>query len=149
MLNIAIVGPGLVGGALIEQLVAHTQSPRFASLPIAVVGLINSKKMALSKTAFTAADLAQYQTTLLGSTAEPADMSRFSDTLGALRCGATAVVDCTSSDGVASLYPMWLTRGLHVVTPNKKAFSGYMSLFREIEKLASSPLGPSVYHEAT
>ncbi|KAJ1918498.1 Homoserine dehydrogenase [Coemansia sp. S100] len=149
MLNIAIVGPGLVGGALIEQIAAHAQSPRFARLPIAVVGLINSRKMALSNTAFTAADLAGWQSTLLGDSAQAADLSRFADTLAAIECGATAIVDCTSSDAIAALYPSWLTRGLHVVTPNKKAFSGDMSLFREIQKLSSSPLGPTVYHEAT
>ncbi|KAJ2441126.1 Homoserine dehydrogenase [Coemansia sp. RSA 2424] len=148
MFNVAIVGPGLVGGALIEQLAAHALSPRFAKLPLTVVGLVNSKKMALSSTAYTAADLSQWQTVLLGDSAQAADLTRFADTLAGLS-GATAIVDCTSSDAIAALYPSWLARGLHIVTPNKKGFSGDMSLFREIERLSSSPLGPSVYHEAT
>ncbi|ORX66785.1 homoserine dehydrogenase [Linderina pennispora] len=146
MLNIAIVGPGLVGGALVEQLVAHAQSARFASLPIALVGLINSRKMAVSATPFAATDLAAWQSSLLGSSAQPADLTAFADTLATLP-SPTAIVDCTSSDAIANLYPSWLSRGLHIVTPNKKAFSNELSLFREIQKLTQT--GPSVFHEAT
>ncbi|KAM6503532.1 hypothetical protein JOM56_000475, partial [Amanita muscaria] len=32
------------------------------------------------------------------------------------------LVDNTSSEDVAGLYPSWLEKGIHVVTPNKKAF---------------------------
>ncbi|KAJ2782282.1 Homoserine dehydrogenase [Coemansia javaensis] len=148
MLRVAIVGPGLVGSGLIEQLAAHAQSPRFAGLPIAVVGLINSKKMAVSATPFAAGDLGDWQTRILGSSAADADLAQFADRLAALG-GPAAVVDCTSSDAIASLYPEWLSRGLHVVTPNKKAFSGDLALFRRIQELAGAPGGPSVYHEAT
>ncbi|KAJ2660637.1 Homoserine dehydrogenase [Coemansia sp. RSA 1200] len=150
MLNVAIVGPGLVGSALIEQLVAHAQSPRFAALPIAVVGLINSKKMAVSPAPFTAASLADWKTAILGDkAAAAADLAQFAKQLSAIG-GVTAVVDCTSSESVAQRYPEWLASGLHVVTPNKKAFSGDEALFRRIRDLSTaSPGGPSVYHEAT
>ncbi|KAI9480066.1 Homoserine dehydrogenase [Coemansia sp. RSA 1821] len=147
MLNVAIVGPGLVGSALIEQLVAHSRSPRFASLPIAVVGIINSKKMAVSSTPFAVGDLGEWKSRILGDSASAADLGQFADQVSALK-GPTAVVDCTSSDTVAELYPHWLSKGLHVVTPNKKAFSGDISLFRKIQEL-TTPQGPSVYHEAT
>ncbi|KAI8324340.1 homoserine dehydrogenase [Martensiomyces pterosporus] len=148
MLNVAIVGPGLVGGALAEQLIAHAQSPRFASLPIAIVGLINSKKMAVSPTPFASADLADWKARILGTSAAAADLAQFADSLASIK-GPTAVVDCTSSDAIADLYPSWLSKGLHVVTPNKKAFSNDIALFRKIQELSSSPQGPSVYHEAT
>ncbi|KAJ1964955.1 Homoserine dehydrogenase [Dipsacomyces acuminosporus] len=148
MLNVAIVGPGLVGNALVEQLIAHTQSPRFVTLPVAIVGLINSKKMAVSATPFAAADLCEWKSRILGGSAPAADLSQFADALAAID-GPTAVVDCTSSDTIAELYPAWLSKGLHIVTPNKKAFSNDISLFRKIQELSSSPQGPSVYHEST
>ncbi|KAJ1995280.1 Homoserine dehydrogenase [Coemansia spiralis] len=148
MLNVVIVGPGLVGAALIEQLVAHAQSPRFAALPIVVVGLINSKAMAVSPTPFSVADLTQWKTKILGGSAAAADLAQFVESLASIK-GATAVVDCTSSDAIAEQYPAWLSKGLHLVTPNKKAFSNDISLFRRIQELSSSPTGPSVYHEAT
>ncbi|KAJ1730438.1 Homoserine dehydrogenase [Coemansia biformis] len=148
MLNVAIIGPGLVGGALIEQLAAHLQSPRFAGLPIAVVGLINSKKMAVSEAPFAASDLGDWKSRILGSAAPDADLAQFADRLAKL-ASPSVVVDCTSSDAVAELYPQWLAKGLHIATPNKKAFSNDLSLFRRIQELSGSPQGPSVYHEAT
>ncbi|KAJ2502344.1 Homoserine dehydrogenase [Coemansia sp. RSA 1972] len=148
MLNVAIVGPGLVGSALIQQLVAHSQSSRFGRLPIAVIGIINSKKMAVSSTPFALSDLSDWKTKILGNTATAADLVQFGSSLAALK-GPTAVVDCTSSDTIAELYPLWLSKGLHVVTPNKKAFSNDISLFRKIQELTVLPTGPSIYHEAT
>ncbi|KAJ2248635.1 Homoserine dehydrogenase [Coemansia sp. RSA 454] len=148
MLNVAIVGPGLVGSALIQQLVAHSQSSRFGRLPIAVIGIINSKKMAVSSTPFAVGDLSEWKTKILGDSASAADLMQFGSSLAALK-GPTAVVDCTSSDAIAELYPLWLSKGLHVVTPNKKAFSNDISLFRKIQELTASPTGPSIYHEAT
>jgi aspartokinase/homoserine dehydrogenase 1 len=36
----------------------------------------------------------------------------------------TVLVDCTADSNVASCYHDWLRRGIHVITPNKKANSG-------------------------
>lgn len=36
----------------------------------------------------------------------------------------TVFIDCTSSTEVADQYHNWLHRGIHVITPNKKANSG-------------------------
>ena len=36
----------------------------------------------------------------------------------------TAIVDCTSDSIIAGHYYDWLRKGIHVVTPNKKANSG-------------------------
>lgn len=36
----------------------------------------------------------------------------------------TVLVDCTANPDVASNYYNWLRRGIHVITPNKRANSG-------------------------
>lgn len=36
----------------------------------------------------------------------------------------SVMVDCTADADIASCYYDWLLRGIHVVTPNKKANSG-------------------------
>lgn len=36
----------------------------------------------------------------------------------------TVLVDCTSDSSIASHYCNWLRRGIHLITPNKKANSG-------------------------
>lgn len=59
------------------------------------------------------------------------------------------VCDCTSSQDVADSYPKFLAApGTHVVTPNKKAFSGPESLYRAIQE-AQKTTRNMVYQEAT
>lgn len=58
------------------------------------------------------------------------------------------LVDNTSSQDVADSYPLFLSRGVSIVTPNKKAFSGPFSLWRDIFA-ASATSGAKVFHEAS
>ena len=57
-------------------------------------------------------------------------------------------MDCTSSDEVANLYAGWLERGIHVVTPNKKAFSGNIAYYDKIQSAARAG-GSHVFYETT
>ena len=58
------------------------------------------------------------------------------------------LVDNTSSDEVARLYPFFLGKGINIVTPNKKAFSSELALYKEIVA-ASSRTGARFYNEST
>jgi len=58
------------------------------------------------------------------------------------------VVDNTSSDDVASLYPHFLSRGFSVVTPNKKAYSSSLELYNQI-LAASNEGGAKIFYEST
>lgn len=58
------------------------------------------------------------------------------------------LVDNTSSQDVADLYPLALSRGVSVVTPNKKAFSGPYQLWQDIFTAAATS-GAKVYHESS
>lgn len=42
----------------------------------------------------------------------------------------TVLVDCTADSIVASHYYSWLRKGIHVITPNKKANSGPLDQVR-------------------
>ena len=55
---------------------------------------------------------------------EPLDLEKFAAHVQADYIPHTALIDCTASAEVASRYRDWLARGIHVVTPNKKANSG-------------------------
>lgn len=61
--------------------------------------------------------------------------------------GKVILVDNTSSQDVADAYPRMLERGINIVTPNKKGFSGSYALWKEIFAKADSPA--IVYHEST
>ncbi|KAL3962645.1 hypothetical protein ACCO45_004168 [Purpureocillium lilacinum] len=58
------------------------------------------------------------------------------------------LVDNTSSQDVADLYPLALSRGVSIVTPNKKAFSGSYQLWQDIFTAAATS-GAKVYHESS
>ncbi|KAJ1920215.1 Homoserine dehydrogenase [Mycoemilia scoparia] len=146
-LKVAIVGPGLVGAALVEQLIAYRSSPRYELLPIKLAGVINTKGMLLENEVSKANSLSELQEAL--SKAPSSSLDDFVDAFAADSKYHSVVVDCTSSDGVASKYPSWLKKGLSVVTPNKKGFSGSQALFNEIQELSKGPGEPLVYHEAT
>lgn len=62
--------------------------------------------------------------------------------------GKVTVIDNTSSDDVAALYPAFLSGGLSVVTPNKKAYSSSLELYKEIIA-ASESAGTKFLNEAT
>lgn len=66
--------------------------------------------------------------------------------------GECVVVDNTSSQDVANLYPNFLRQGISIVTPNKKAFSSGFKLWQDIFSAAYSPMrteGGFLYHESS
>ena len=64
----------------------------------------------------------------------------------------SVLIDATSSQALADAYPSLLQRGISVVTPNKKAFSGALSLWHGVQEARRRPGAPErgmLYHEAT
>ena len=65
--------------------------------------------------------------------------------------GKVVLVDNTSNQDVADSYPAFLKKGISIVTPNKKAFSGSYTLWRDIFAAASNGTGAggAVFHESS
>ncbi|KAI9374683.1 homoserine dehydrogenase [Aspergillus egyptiacus] len=62
--------------------------------------------------------------------------------------GRSILVDNTSDPALASSYPVFLRKGVSIVTPNKKGFSSDLGLWKEI--FAAAEEGKAlVYHEST
>ncbi|GAA5909845.1 homoserine dehydrogenase [Sporobolomyces salmoneus] len=61
----------------------------------------------------------------------------------------TILIDCTSDLSVTELYPLAISSGLSVVTPNKKGFSSSVELWKNIVEAQSAPGAGSVFLEAT
>ncbi|KAJ3194806.1 hypothetical protein HK101_001867 [Irineochytrium annulatum] len=144
-ISVAVVGPGLVGTEFLTQLRAY-QSRSSAPYRLSVIAISNSKKLLTGSPI----SLSSWPDALAKSTT-PASLDVLAD--AAAGCGGPCViVDCTSSEQVASLYPKWMKRGLHVITPNKKAFSGPAALYKEIKDLSTPKDGGRhalVFHEST
>ncbi|KAI9188654.1 Homoserine dehydrogenase [Blastocladiella emersonii ATCC 22665] len=148
--HVALIGPGLVGKAVLAQLAALPRKFR-------VVAVANSKSMVLTPVGDAAANLAA----ALASADLASHPAAVPVSLPALEAHLAAhanpaMVDCTAHDAVAAHYPRWLAAGIHVVTPNKKGFSGDLAHVRAIRAAAREPTGEStdaraglVYHEST
>lgn len=122
-LSVAIVGVGLVGSELISQLLS-LPSPS----PFKLVSLTSSKRTLFSKEGLSVTP-ATWTTALTASSSAP-DLIALAEQLSTLP--RAVLVDNTAAQNVAELYPEFLKRGVHVVTPNKKAFSGTQQLYDEI-----------------
>nr|KYP56025.1 hypothetical protein KK1_002252 [Cajanus cajan] len=128
-----IIGPGLIGSTLLDQLrdQASTLKEEF-NIDLRVMGILGSKSMLLSEAGI---DLTRWRE-LRGERGEVADLERFVQHVhGNHFIPNTALVDCTADTGVAGYYYDWLRKGIHVVTPNKKANSGPLDQYLRLRAL--------------
>lgn len=131
-IGIGLVGPGLIGGALLDQLKEQAATLRNEfSIDLRVLGIATSKKMVLSEKGV---DLARWREEF-EEKAVPADLAKFGDHLATSYIPNSAVVDCTASDVPAQNYLSWMKQGLHIVTPNKKCGSGPLDLYNEVKRV--------------
>jgi aspartokinase/homoserine dehydrogenase 1 len=128
-LSIGIIGPGTVGRVLLEQLAS--QSARLSEkfkVNLRVRGILASKRMVLSDTGI---DLSKWKE-LLETNGVPADLDRFVDHVRVDYLPHTVIIDCTANEAIGRRYQEWLARGIHIVTPNKKANSGDLDYYHSL-----------------
>jgi aspartokinase/homoserine dehydrogenase 1 len=144
-ISIGLIGPGLVGGALLEQIAAESARLRDEfKLDLRLRGIMASKKMLLSEQGM---GLEGWKKSL-DSSPTAADIGKFVEHLHVDHLPHTVIIDCTADDSVAKHYAEWLTAGIHVVTPNKKANSGPLAYYESLKE--ARRLGGSSYlYEAT
>lgn len=139
-LHVAVVGVGGVGTQVVEQLIA---SPIYG---FQLAALASSKRM-LQSTKDLCINPVGWKDALNASKT-PVDLSAVKSTLLELvKQGEKVVfIDNTSSQDVAEMYPAFLSVGINVVTPNKKAFSGEVELYEGIVQASRSV---KCLHEST
>ncbi|KAK8116127.1 Homoserine dehydrogenase [Apiospora sp. TS-2023a] len=141
---IAIIGAGGVGKCFLSQLqTLATRRP----VPKLNLCYISTSKKALFKQDYSSIPFESAISDLAASTAAPLDLSKVVDFLAAAP-SKVVLVDNTSSQDVADAYPAFLSRGISIVTPNKKAFSGPYTLWQNIFTAATTS-GAKVYHESS
>jgi aspartokinase/homoserine dehydrogenase 1 len=144
-ISIGLIGPGFVGGALLDQLATQVERlRRDFKLDLRLRGIAGSKKMVLAGGTI---DLATWREQY-ASASDAVDLERFTAHVHADHVPHAIILDCSASSDVASCYAGWLARGVHVVTPNKKANSaayGDYERLREARRIA----GAHYLYEAT
>ncbi|GJC81287.1 homoserine dehydrogenase [Colletotrichum liriopes] len=141
---IAIIGAGGVGKSFLSQLEALAS--RRPSPKLNLVYISTSKK-ALYDASYSPIPIASAIEKLAAVSQAPPALPQLADYLAAAPA-KVVLVDNTSSQDIADAYPVFLGRGISVVTPNKKAFSGSYKLWQDIFTAAESS-GAKVYHESS
>ncbi|KAJ6757815.1 ASPARTOKINASE-HOMOSERINE DEHYDROGENASE [Salix koriyanagi] len=128
-----IIGPGLIGATLLDQLrdQAAVLKEDF-NIDLRVMGITGSRTMLLNDVGI---DLSRWKE-LVKDKGEVADLEKFRQHVHENHFFPnTVLVDCTADSNVASCYHDWLRRGIHVITPNKKANSGPLDQYLKLRAL--------------
>ena len=131
-ISIGLIGPGTVGSTLLRQL--QKQASRLIedfNLDLRVRAIARSKSMLLGDRSI---DLATWQQQIDDSAVE-LDFDAFEAAINPDHLPHAVVIDCTADESVAARYAGWLERGIHVITPNKKACSGPLAEYAKLQSL--------------
>ena len=128
-LSVGLIGPGVVGGTLLDQIGSRVD--RLAedfNLDIRVRAIARSKTMLLGDRRI---DLSSWPEGF-DADAEALDWERFEAHVNPDHLPHAVIIDCTASADVAARYGGWLRRGIHVITPNKKALSDSYTYYKAL-----------------
>lgn len=142
-LAVGVIGPGRVGGALLDQLrAAQPRLARDAGLELRLCGVVASKRMWLD-----CDDPELNARHHSAQTWRPSDLDEFAAHVRGNEGRHALLVDCSANPEVAAHYPHWLAAGIHVVTPNKLAGSGELAQWQAIRAACAN--GARFRYEAT
>jgi len=132
-LSIGLIGPGAVGSALLDQLAessARLRSQFNLDLRIRAIGRSTSAVLANDRI-----PLDRWRDRLTENQ-RAVSLDEFADHVQTDHLPHSVIIDCSASQNVADRYADWLARGIHVITPNKRAHSGPMATYRKIKESA-------------
>ncbi|MGE5449125.1 MAG: bifunctional aspartate kinase/homoserine dehydrogenase I [Bacteroidales bacterium] len=132
-LNVFLLGIGLVGGNLLEQI--KQQQPKLLRekhLKIKLAGVANSKKMLFDREGI---DIATFREKLLEE-GQPSGLDQFKNEIIGLNMYNSIFVDCTANDSAAGLYAELLNANVSIVTANKVAASSRYENYALLKKIA-------------
>lgn len=134
-LSIGVIGTGWVGKTLLSQLKeTSVRLKQDLKIDLRVRAIADSKRMITHDLEI---DLGNWEEPLANSSSK-VDLTAFAQTIRADHLPHAVIIDCTASEAIARLYPSWLNAGLHVITPNKKANTQAMDLYRELRAAVAS-----------
>ncbi|MDQ3038663.1 MAG: bifunctional aspartate kinase/homoserine dehydrogenase I, partial [Pseudomonadota bacterium] len=141
---LAVIGPGNVGAALLDQLqVALPRLRLDANLDLRLRALVTSSKTWQCEFRGSEDWRARMQAESVAT-----DLSALGTHLLDTHMPHAVIVDCSASDAVAEHYAAWLAAGIHVITPNKQAGAGPLERYAAIRE-ARARGGARFRYEAT
>ncbi len=141
-LHLFMVGVGLIGSTLIEQIreqAAFLKEKR--SLELKIVGLCNSKTMVFDENGI---DLANWKEALAAS-GESLNLATFVERMRGLNLSNSIFVDNTASEEVPRFYETILESSISISTPNKIATSSSYLQYQRLKGIAARRGVPFLY----
>ncbi len=133
-LHLFIIGVGLIGSTLLEQIKQQAHYLRTErSIEIRVIGLANSKKMLFNENGI---ELNKWRDALSTST-ETSNIQGFIEKMKQLNLSNTIFIDNTASAEVAVNYEIILDSSVSISTPNKIATSSEFQTYQNLKRIAS------------
>jgi len=133
--NVFMVGVGLIGGTLLEQIkdqTAHLEEKQ--KLHINITGLANTKKILLNEKGI---DLNTWKSDLTKSVVK-SDIEAFVNDMISMNLPNSVFVDNTANQSLPEYYKSILSANISISTPNKVANSASFQQYEELKKLAQA-----------
>lgn len=132
-LNLFVVGTGLIGRTLFQQISNQIEFLyKELMIDLKIAALANSRKMLFDTNGITMEDWEER----LFSEGKDCNIDQFISEMKKLNLANSIFVDCTSSELVMSKYLEILSSSISIVTPNKKANSSSHDSYKELHEAA-------------
>lgn len=141
--NLFMVGKGLIGKALINQIkFQHHHLAEEYGINLRLCGIANSSVMAFNSEGIPWSDT----DAVIEQAVQPMEVAKYISSMIKMNLGNSIFVDCTASESIAERYLSILEANISVVTPNKRANSGSYDYYRQLKTTARYK-GVGFYYE--
>jgi bifunctional aspartokinase / homoserine dehydrogenase 1 len=131
--NVFMVGVGLIGSTLLNQIKAQAEFLKNEhALDVRVVGLANSKKMIFAEDGI---DLDNWRDKLSSSTQVMSHHS-FVENMTSMNLSNSVFIDNTANEEIATYYEQILNESISISTPNKIATSSSYEQYKQLKEVA-------------
>ena len=132
-LSIGVIGTGLIGSTFVGQLASRLHELRDQrGIDLRVRGVMNSRQMILHDRQLS---LEGWDEELHASPAQ-ANIEDFVNHVHAPHLPHAVLIDATASAELPERYESWLSRGINIITPNKKSNAGPFASYRSLREVA-------------
>lgn len=131
-IDVFVLGCGVVGSELLAQIQRQQQFLHNRQVKLTVYGVANSKALLLNPDGVA---LQNWQRQLQQAQ-QPFSLDKLNQFVQQQHLTNPVLVDCTSSEHVASQYADFIAAGFHIVTPNKKANTSSLAYYQQLRMLA-------------
>jgi len=142
-LPVALIGLGGVGRSILAQLLSSPLSSRFTLI------LIANSRQSLSLPLPASPLTPNNCLPILEKYGKPLDVPSIISVLSNHPDAPGIFIDSTASELIPGVYAQILRMGVHLVTPNKKAFSGAEAMYLGIQEASYPNSSALVYGEST